>query len=460
MQRERLGREDMKNKFPGRESENTGQTSGAKTRIVILGGGFAGVTLAQRLERLTDDSVEVVLLSSENHLVFSPLLAEAVGREISPLHVVVPGRQMVRRTQWLTARATAVDRAANEVHYVSPGGEPGVLSYDYLVVACGSIVDLSTIPGLRTNAYPLKTLGDAVFLTNNLIGKLEEASMKADPLERQRFLTVVIIGGGFSGVEVAGAINDLLERARRYYPHLHNDLIRIVLLHRGDRIIPEMHAESLSEFALKKLRARGIEVRLNTDAKEIQDSAVLLATGERIEAKTVVCTVGNTTNPLLKTLGLPSERGRLTTGPDMRVTETSNIWALGDSTAVPNGWNGKPSPPTAQFAIRQAKQLAGNLVRVMKHQQTRSFSYRPLGMMASIGHHNAVAEICGLHISGFLGWLLWRSVYLAKMPTLLRRIEVAIDWAWNALFPPNIVQVHIARTAVGPTDSIQIISTT
>jgi NADH:ubiquinone reductase (H+-translocating) len=450
---------DMKSTFIRRESGATGQISQAKTRIVILGGGFAGVTLAQRLERLTDDSVEVVLLSSENHLVFSPLLAEAGGREIGPLHVVVPGRQMVRRTQWLTARATAVDRVAHEVHYVSQGGERGVLSYDHLVIACGSVVDLSIIPGLSTNAYPLKTLGDAVFLTNNLIGKLEEASMKADPLERQRFLTVVIIGGGFSGVEVAGAINDLLERARRFYPQLHTDMIRIVLLQRGERIIPEMHAKSLSEFALRKLRARGIEVRLNADAKEIQPGKVLLGNGEVIEAETVVCTIGNTTNPLLKTLGLPLERGRLKADPDMRVTETSNIWALGDSTAVPNAWDHKPSPPTAQFAMRQAKQLAANFVRLLKNRETRPFSYRPLGMMASIGHHNAVAEICGLHISGFLGWLLWRSVYLAKMPTLLRKIEVAIDWAWSVLFRPNIVQVHMSRTAVGTTDSVQLVST-
>ncbi|HKR85369.1 MAG TPA: NAD(P)/FAD-dependent oxidoreductase [Terriglobales bacterium] len=430
-----------------------------KTRIVILGGGFAGVTLAQRLEKLTDESVEVVLLSSENHLVFSPLLAEAVGREISPLHVVVPGRQMVGRAQWLTARATAIDRAANQVHYVSAGGEQGVLSYDHLVIACGSVVDLSIIPGLNTNSYPLKTLGDAVFLTNSLIGKLEEACMKSDPEERRRLLTVVIIGGGFSGVEVAGAINDLLARARRYYPRLQNDSIRIVLLHRGERIVPELQTESLSEFALRKLRARGIEIRLNTDANEIRNGNVLLATGEEIEAETVVCTVGNTTNPLLKTLDLPLERGRLKTSADMQVAGTGNLWALGDSAAVPNAWDGKPSPPTAQFATRQAKQLARNLARVLRNQETRPFSFRPLGMMASIGHHNAVAEVLGLTFSGPVAWLLWRSVYLAKIPTKLRKIEVAIDWAWSALFRPNIVQVHMSRTTVRTNDSVQLVST-
>jgi NADH:ubiquinone reductase (H+-translocating) len=449
----------MKRALIRQQTGTAAQNTNSKSRIVILGGGFAGVTLAQQLERLTDPTVELVLVSSENHLVFSPLLAEAVGREISPLHVVVPGRQMVRRTQWLTARATAVDRAANEVHYVSPAGEQGVLSYDHLVFACGSVVDLGIIPGVSTNTYPLKTLGDAVFLTNSLIGKLEEASMKADPDARRRLLTVVIIGGGFSGVEVAGAINDLLERALRYYSRLQNETPRIILLHRGDRIIPEMRAESLSEFALRKLRARGIEIRLNTDAKEVQSSKVVLGTGEEIECETVVCTVGNTTNPLLKAVGLPLEKGRLKTEPDMRVKHAANVWALGDSTAVPNAWDGKPSPPTAQFAMRQAKQLAANIACVLAGQESRPFSYRPLGMMASIGHHNAVAEICGLHISGFVGWLLWRSVYLAKMPTLLRKVEVALDWAWSVLFRPNIVQVHMARTAGKADDALQIVNT-
>ena len=419
---------------------------GNATRIVIIGGGFAGVTLAQQLERLTSDETEIVLLSGENHLVFSPLLAEAVGREISPLHVIVPGRQMVRRTRWLTARATEVDWAGREVHYVSPGGERGKLGFDHLVIACGSVVDLSAVPGLAAYAYPLKTLGDAAFLGNDLIGRLEEAAVKSNPAERRRLLTVVVIGGGFSGVEVAGAINDFLARALRFYPQLNAEDVRIILLQRGDRILPELQAESLSQFALRKLRARGIDVRLDTAAREASAGSVLLQTGERIETDTVICTVGNATNPFVKTLGLPLERGRLKTDPDMRVTGLSNVWALGDSACIPNAWDGKPSPPTAQFATRQAKQLAANLVRVLKNQPTRPFSFKPLGMMASIGHHNAVAEVFGLHLSGFPAWFLWRGAYLTKMPTFLRKVEVAIDWAWSALFRPNITQLQMART--------------
>ena len=424
-----------------------------KKRILIIGGGFAGVTLAQRLERIAPAETELVLLSNENHFVFTPLLAETAGREISPLHVVIPGRQMVRRTHWLTAAVTRIDRASNVVHYVSRHGESGAIPYDHLALACGSIVDFRSVPGLATHAYPLRTLGDAVFLSNDLIGKLEEASLHHDPAERARLLSVVVIGGGFSGVEIAGALKDLMNRTRRYYPELRGIPARIILLQQGDRILPEFGAASLSEYALRKLRADGIEVRLGSRAQEISEREVITAAGDRIGAGTIVCTVGNAGNPVLRTLDLPLERGRLKTEPDMRVTGCSNIWALGDNALVPNAWSGQASPPTAQFASRQARQLARNLAATLAGKPTRPFSFRPLGIMASIGHHKAVAEVLGLRLSGFLAWLFWRTVYLAKMPTLARKLEVAMDWARGIVFPANFVHLQMTRT---PRDSEQV----
>jgi NADH dehydrogenase len=387
-----------------------------------------------------------VLISSENHFVFTPLLAETVGREISLNHVVVPGRQMVGRTRWLTAEVTEIDRGANRVHYVSRAGKRDEIAYEHLVLACGSVVDLSVIPGLATHAYPLKTLGDAMFLGNDLIGRLEEASVQTDLSERERLLTVVVIGGGFSGVEVAGAINDLMERTRRFYPQLSGTRPRVILLQSGERILPELQAASLSQYALEKLRASGVEVRLKIRAQEATAREVVLATGEHIAAGTIVCTVGTACNPILRTLGLPLERCRLKTESDMRVVGTSNVWAIGDNAMVPNAYDGKPSPPTAQFATRQSKQLAQNLACILENQPTRPFSFKPLGIMAAIGHHNAVAEVLGLRLSGIVAWFFWRGVYLAKMPTLLRKIEVAIDWAWSILFSPNLVQLQMERT--------------
>jgi NADH:quinone reductase (non-electrogenic) len=433
-------------RFKLREEAGPALAARVSQRIVIVGGGFAGVTLAQRLEHLTGKETEIVLLSSENHLVFSPLLAEAVGREISPLHVIVPGRQMVRRTQWLTARATEVDWLKSELHYATNAGERGAMRFDHLVIACGSVVDLSAVPGLAAYAYPLKTLGDATALGNDLIGRLEEAAVQTGPEERKRLLTVVVIGGGFSGVEVAGAINDLMARALKFYPQLRGNQVRIVLLQRGNRILPELRGESLSFFALKKLRARGIDVRLDVEASEVSAGCIFLKNGERIETRTIVSTVGNTTNPFVKALGLPLEKGRLKTGADMRISGRSNVWAIGDSACVPNARDGNGSPPTAQFATRQARQLAANLARALRGEHTQAFSFRPLGVMAAIGHRNAVAEICGVRISGLLAWFLWRGAYLTKIPTLLRKFEVAIDWAWSALFRPNITQLNLART--------------
>lgn len=415
------------------------------SRIVIVGGGFGGVTLAQQLERRVPAGVEIVLLSSENHLVFSPMLAEAVGRTVSPLHIVVPGRLMVKRTRWLTARATEIDRSNNAVHYLTEAGAKGELRYDHLVLACGSIINLSDVPGLAAYAYPLKTMGDAIALGNDLIRSLEEASAEPSAEVRRRRLTVVVIGGGFSGVEVAGQIAGLIRRARRFYPLL-KDPERVILLHRGDRVLPELNAASLSEFALRKLREQGIDVRLRAEVCDVTAEDVRLASGETVEAGTVVCTVGNAANPLLSTLGLPLEKCRLKTDPDLRAGGTENIWALGDCAAVPNTWDNKPSPATAQFATRQAKQLASNLDCVLDGRPAHPFRYRPLGMLASIGHRNAVAEILGMKISGFAAWFLWRGIYLAKLPTISRKIEVAIDWAWQLLFPPNIVQLNMWRT--------------
>ncbi|HXU38151.1 MAG TPA: FAD-dependent oxidoreductase, partial [Blastocatellia bacterium] len=384
--------------------------------------------------------------SSENHFVFTPMLAEVVGRSISPLHVVVAGRQMVRRATWLTAQVAGIDLQGNRVSYVGSGGESGSLTYDHLVLACGSVVNMNLMPGLAAYGYPLKTLGDAIYLSNDLIARLEQAAVETDPVRRKRLLNVVVIGGGFSGVEVAGAMAELMSEARRYYPTLRGERPRITLLQHSDRLIPELQALSLSKFACDKLRQAGVDVRLNTGAQEITAAGVRMKSGELLEVATVVSTVGTSPSPLIQQLGLPLEHGRLVTRPDMRVTGATNVWAVGDCAIIPNAFDQKPSPPTAQFAMRQAKQLAANLARIFKGQPTRPFSFRVLGMLASLGNRTGVAEILGIRLSGFIAWVLWRGIYLSKIPSLARKLEVVVDWTWTALFPPEIVQLQMSRT--------------
>jgi len=414
-------------------------------RIVIVGGGFAGVTLAEDLTRRIARDVEVVVISSENHMVFTPMLAEVAARSLSGLDVVVSGRQLAPRAAWLTATVTDVDLKKNEVEYTLPDGKIATLSYTHLVLACGSEINLDVVPGMAAHAYTLRTVGDGLTLGNEVIARFEQAAMEPEDAERQRLLTAVVVGGGFTGVEAAGHLFDLMRNAHPFYPQLSRNRPRMTLLQRGARIVPEFQHDSLSEFALRKLRQNGIEVRLNTEVKEVTARYVRLVTGERIDTGLTVCSVGTAPAALIKKIGLPLERGRLKTGSDMRATGTANVWAFGDCGAVPNAWNAQISPPTAQFALRQAKQLAANLVRVQRGQATRPFHFRPQGLLATIGHHNGVAEIYRLRFSGLLAWFLWRAVYLLKIPTFKRKLNVVVDWTWDIFFKPNIVQLHVAQ---------------
>jgi len=418
-----------------------------EARIIIVGGGFAGVTLAEHLNRFVSRRAEVVVISSENHMVFTPMLAEVVGRSLSALDIVVPGRQTASNALWLTAKVTGVDLNKNEVEFTRPDGKTATLSYSHLVLACGSDVNLDAVPGMAAHAYTLRTVGDGMVLGNEVIGRFEQAAVEPDAVERQRLLTVVVIGGGFTGVEAAGHMFDLMRNTKPFYPQLSLDRPQMVLVQRGPKIVPEFQHDSLSEFALRKLRANGVDVRLNTGVQEVTARYVQLASGERIQTGLTVCSVGTAPLPLIKKIGLPVERGRLKTEGDMRVTGTTNVWAIGDCAGVPNAWNGQISPPTAQFALRQAKQLAANLLRAQRGEATKPFHFRPQGLLATIGHHNGVAEVYGLKFSGLLAWFLWRSVYLLKIPTFRRKLNVVVDWTWDLFFKPNVVQVQARQLA-------------
>jgi NADH dehydrogenase len=408
--------------------------------IVIIGGGFAGIELARHLERKLPATQPITVISAENHMVFTPMLPEVAARTLNPLHIVVTGREMTRRTLWMKARVNHVDPAANVLTYEDDRGEEHRMRYSHLVVACGAVVNLNAIPGMAAHAYPLKSIGDAFSLGNALIGLCEDASIAA-PSERQDILSVVVVGAGFSGVEIAGNIADLVERVHRYYPQLRGLRPRISLLQRGKRVLPELAYQSLSDFAYRKLRERGVDVLLGTSAREVTRDRVVLGNGESILAGLVICTIGTSANPLIETLGVPLVEKRLPTDADMRVKGLANVWAVGDSAFIPNAATGECCPPTAQFALRQAKQLAANLAAHLRGKPTRSFSFKPLGLMAAIGHRNAVAEVLGLQLSGFPAWFLWRGVYLSKMPSLSRKFQIAVDWAWELLFPPNSVEL-------------------
>lgn len=417
----------------------------ASKNLVIIGGGFAGVYTANYLHRRLPTGWRIILFSQENHFIFTPLLGDVVGSSINPMHVVCPIRQMARHADCRTAAITGIDLQARSVEYVTPTGQRAVQEYEHLVLACGSVVNLDIMPGMAAHGFPLKTMGDALFLRNHLITQMEKAEVEPNLEARKRLLSVVVVGAGFSGVEVAGEIEDLMRASCRFYRNIQPADVRVTLLEGKDRILPEL-PERLSSFAHRKMTKNHIDIRVNTLANAVTENAILLKDGSSIETGTIICTIGTSTHPLIKNLGLPLVRGRLETGADMRVAGHENLWALGDCAAVPNAHDDKPSAPTAQVAVRQAKFLADNITRSLRNETTRPFSFKPLGMLASIGNYKAVGLVFGLKISGFIAWFFWRGVYLSKMPTLARKIQIAFDWAWQLLFPRDIVQLTLGTT--------------
>jgi len=413
----------------------------ATKTIAIVGGGFAGATVARCLERRLPDNWEIVLLSRENFITYNPLLPEVVGASLLPGHVIAPLRQLATRSRVYAVQVTDIDLAERKVRYLGEGS--GEIAFDELVLACGQRANLALVKGMARYALPLKTLGDSLFMRNRAIVRLEQAELQPAAEQRRWLTSFVVIGGGFSGVEVAGGLADFLRASKRYYKAI--DDVRVQLVHSGDRLLPEL-SPSLGRFAERRMREQGIDVRLNARCVRVDDRGITLADGEVMTAGTVTCTLGTAPNQLIADLPLPKVRGRLEVAPDMSVPGAPGVWALGDCAAVPNAHGGTISPPTAQFAERQARQLATNIVRKLCGRPTKPFSYRPLGQLSAIGHNKAVAEILGVKLAGFVAWLLWRGFYLLKIPTFGRKARLFLEWNWAMFFPPDIAHLSYART--------------
>lgn len=417
----------------------------AQKRIIIIGGGFGGVKCARTLRRrLRPGDAEIVLFNRENHLVFSPLLADAVGSSLNIMDVVVPLRQLLPGVTCRTEEVREIDPAKNEIEFIGFDEHPHRLAYDHLVIACGNVANLSVVPGMADHAFPLKTVGDAAVLRTQVLQQLEKAEVCDDPARRRWFLSFIVVGGGYSGVEAAGEINDLVRGSLRFFPHLKQEDVSVTLVHSRDQLLPEI-SPSLREFARAKMAQAGIAIRLN--------ARVLLATGEGVglsdeflSGGTIVCTIGSSPAPVVTKLTLAKEKGRLVTTPDLRLPDCAAVWAIGDCAHIINAQDGQPSPPTGQFAERQGRQCAENIVRVLRREATRPFSFRLLGQLCSIGGHNAVAEMFGFKLSGFWAWFVWRGVYLFKLPAWSRRIQVGIDWAWLLIFPRDLSHLRTEVT--------------
>jgi len=420
------------------------------TRILILGGGFGGVYAALTLEKLLGreirrGEVELGLVSRENYMVFQPMLPEVISGSIGILDTITPIRRLCPKTNLYTRTIESIDLAHRSVTATAGfGSRQHHLHYDHLVLALGNVTTFAGQPGLAEYALPFKYLGDALTLRNRIIHTLEEADIEQDPAVRRGLLTFVVAGGGFSGVEAVAELNDFVRAAARSFRHLDPAEIRVVLVHAGALILPEL-PKSLAEFAQDILMRRGVEIRFETTLVGATADAALLADGERIMTRTLVSTVPSGPNPLIAMLPLKTERGRVVVDATLAVPDYPGVWAVGDCAAIRDAKTGEPCPPTAQHATREAKCAARNIVATLRGQARRPFSFKALGKLGALGRRSAVAEILGIRLSGFVAWWLWRTIYLLKLPGLDRKIRVATDWTLDLFLPPDIVQLKTER---------------
>lgn len=419
----------------------------ARPRIVIVGGGFAGVNVAQQLERmLPRGTADVQLVSADNFFLFQPMLAEVAGGSLEPQHILNPLRELCPRSIVSVGRVEKIDLEQKLIELVhGPHDTLSRISYDYLVIAVGAQTNFSELTGMAQHAFGLKTVGDALYLRNHIIHMLEEADVETDPEKRRELLNFVVVGGGFSGVETMAEINDFVRDAVRHYSRVDRSDVHMLLIHSSGRLLPEL-GEGLAIHATRRLEQEGVQVRLNALLQACTESEAVLKGDEVIPTRTLVCTIGTAPNRLLSSLPCAKdERGRLPVNAFLEVEGWPGVWALGDCAVVPNGATGSPAPPTAQFAQREAKAVAHNIVVALRGGEKRAFAFSGLGQFVTVGHQYAVANLMGVNVSGFLGWFLWRGIYLFKLPGLARKARVAIDWTLDLLFGRDIVEVQLAR---------------
>jgi len=418
-----------------------------KARVLILGGGFAGLYAAIELDKTLArrPGVEVMLVNRENFFLFTPMLHEVAASDLDITHIVNPIRKLLRRVKFFHGEVHSIDLASKCVSlFHGPNRHMHELRYDYLIIALGSTTNFFNLPGLEANSLTMKSLGDAIHLRNRLIDLLEEADFECALGERSNLLTVLVAGGGFAGVETIAAVNDFLREATKYYPHLAEDEIRTVLVHPGSVILPELGAQ-LGAYAQRKLAERQVEIRVNTKVTAISDRGIELSDGTAVKARTLVWTAGTSPNPILQSLPCEKERGRLVVNEYMEVPGWPSVWALGDCALVPDPRTGHPYPPTAQHAMRQGKIVAKNVEAAIVRGRRTPFVFSTIGLLAAIGRRTGVAQILGVNFSGFIAWFLWRTIYLSKLPRLEKKLRVALDWTLDLFFSKDLVHFMILR---------------
>lgn len=428
-------------------------------RVLILGGGFAGLEVAQNLEKIFKqrDDVEITLVNQNNYLVFTSMLAEVVSSSIEATNIVIPLRECLGKATFKELISDSIDLDKKTVVcHRADTHEFKTLEYDYLVLAMGSATGFHGVEGAEEYSFPLKNLADAMELRSHVIDMFEMADLEEDHDVRRRLLTFTVVGGGYTGIEVAAELNDYVGASRRFYKNVKPDEVKVVVIDPGDRIMHEM-SEGLADYGLALLKKRGMEFRLKTRISRVTADSVETADGGKIETHTAIWAAGTSPQPVIASLPFADAKGRIEVNEYMEVPGYPGVWALGDCAVIPDPHSGKPYPPTAQHATREGKRAAHNVAAAIngKEGERRPFIYQTQGMLAPLGRRSAVAEIKGLKFSGFFAWLLWRGIYLGKLPGWDRKVRVAIDWLLDIFLPKDIVQLKFLMRMRQPSSDVK-----
>jgi NADH dehydrogenase len=408
--------------------------------VLLVGGGYIGMYAARRLERRLPPEHRLILVNPENFMLYQPFLPEVASGLIDPRAVVVPLRRVLRRTELVVGEVATIDPVSRRATVRLATGEEREIAWDRLVVGAGSWSRTLPVPGLADHAVGFKHLAEAIWLRNRILSQLDRAAELSDAPPRRAALTFVFVGAGFAGIEAIGELEDLARAAVRAVPTLRVEDTRWVMVEAGPRILPELD-EGLAAYAAARLRERGIELRTSTRLESAEGGRIVLSDGEAFAAETLVWTAGVRAVPLAASLPV-DERGRVRVDRTLRVEGAAHVWAAGDIAAVPDRHaSDGTSPPTAQHALRQAKVVADNVAASLVGGRPRRFDYANMGMLCSLGHFQGVANPMGVRLKGFPAWFLHRTYHLLYMPTIGRKVRIALDWTVGLLFPRDLAQL-------------------
>ena len=414
-----------------------------RPHILIVGGGYVGMYTALRLQKkLRRNEARITIVDPQNYMTYQPFLPETAAGSLEPRHVVVPLRKVLKQCRVLTGLVTGIDHASRTATVLPVEGPAYPVRYDVIVVAPGSVVRTLPIPGLVEQGIGFKTVGEAIYLRNHVLSRLDYAASVTDAEHRRRALTFVFIGGGYAGIEAFAELEDMARYATRYYDNVDPDDMRWVLIEATGRILPEVSVP-MAEYTVKQLLKRNMDIRLSTRVDSLTGGHVVLTDGDEFDAETIVWTAGVKANPMLTRTDLPlDEKGRLRCTADLRVEGVEDAWGAGDCAAVPDLTEpGSFTGPSAQHAVRQTKTLAANIVAALRRRQLTDYRHKYVGSVASLGLYRGVAEVYGIKLRGWPAWFMHRTYHVSRMPTVNRKVRVLADWTLAIFFPREVVSL-------------------